>query len=497
MPSFALILLWLLTIALGRVRSNAAMKYGHFIPGMLFFRVSLTAAILGRLFVGMSFSQDIISWANLVAEISLYFGLVELVLDAVWFIAKYASPDKNEPAKILKNIAFFVSVVVIIAAELNSRGVLTTLGSAAILGGLAFILGPGSASQISNISSALSVQVERQFSVGDWVKINDHKGLVQNVSWNSTYLYDDVDDCLVVIPNSLIDTGTIINYSRPSRSMYRFEVAVGLPLDMPPGQALQLLEGVLKSHPKIVKTPKNKVFIRSFGEYSIDYFLKFSIANYRDRTTVQKQIFAAIWYALDRSGYALPYPMYDVHTAALNAKRLHEKNKLIREESFSLMRAVDLFASLSDDEIRYIVMNDRILNFFQGEVVFGAGDPGHSMYVILDGECSIMLQGLGGSSASHEIARLRKGMIFGEIAALTNADRTASVQATTHLVLQEISQAQIKSVFLSNQEAMNAFAKVIASREAEHQSFSPEQQSRFESGLMDRMMSTFGKIFSI
>ena len=161
------------------------------------------------------------------------------------------------------------------------------------------------------------------------------------------------------------------------------------------------------------------------------------------------------------------------------------------------MRAVDLFASLSDDEIRYIVMNDRILNFFQGEVVFGAGDPGHSMYVILDGECSIMLQGLGGSSASHEIARLRKGMIFGEIAALTNADRTASVQATTHLVLQEISQAQIKSVFLSNQEAMNAFAKVIASREAEHQSFSPEQQSRFESGLMDRMMSTFGKIFSI
>ena len=343
----------------------------------------------------MSFSQDIISWANLVAEISLYFGLVELVLDAVWFIAKYASPDKNEPAKILKNIAFFVSAVVIIAAELNSRGVLTTLGSAAILGGLAFILGPGSASQISNISSALSVQVERQFSVGDWVKINDHKGLVQNVSWNSTYLYDDVDDCLVVIPNSLIDTGTIINYSRPSRSMYRFEVAVGLPLDMPPGQALQLLEGVLKSHPKIVKTPKNKVFIRSFGEYSINYFLKFSIANYRDRTTVQKQIFAAIWYALDRSGYALPYPMYDVHTAALNAKRLHEKNKLIREESFSLMRAVDLFASLSDDEIRCIVVNDRILNFFQGEVVFGAGDPGHSMYVILDGECSIMLQGLG------------------------------------------------------------------------------------------------------
>ena len=497
MPFFLLILLWLLTIGLGRIRSNPSWKYSHFIPGMLFFRVSLTSAVLERLFDGMSFSPDIVSWANLVAEIALYFGLVELVLDAVWFIAKYTSPDKNEPAKILKNIAFFVSAVVIIAAELNNRGVLTTLGSAAILGGLAFILGPGSASQISNISSALSVQVERQFSVGDWVKINDHKGLVKNVSWNSTYLYDDVDDCLVVIPNSLIDTGTIVNYSRPSRSMYRFEVAVGLPLDMPPGQALQLLEGVLKSHPKVVETPKNKVFIRSFGEYSINYFLKFSIANYRDRTTVQKQIFAAIWYELDRSGYSLPYPMYDVHTAALNAKRMHEKNELIRDKSFCLMRAVDLFESLSDDEIKHIVMSNRILNYFQGELVFRAGDSGRSMYVIMEGECSIIVQGSDGSSASHEIARLHKGMIFGEIAALTNADRTASVQAITHLVLQEISQAQIKSVFLSNQEAMNAFAKVIASREAEHQSFSPEQQSRFESGLMDRMISTFGKIFLI
>ena len=161
------------------------------------------------------------------------------------------------------------------------------------------------------------------------------------------------------------------------------------------------------------------------------------------------------------------------------------------------MRAVDLFESLSDEEIRGIVKHDRILNFFQGEQVFGAGDPGHSMYVIVDGECSILLENLDDSSSPHEIARLHKGMIFGEIAALTNADRTASVQAMTHLVLQEISQEQIKSVFLSNQDAMNAFAKVMATREAEYRSFTPEQQQCFESNLMNRMISTFGRLFSI
>ena len=119
---------------------------------------------------------------------------------------------------------------------------------------------------------------------------------------------------------------------------------------------------------------------------------------------------------------------------------------------------------------------------FQGEFVFRVGDIGHSMYVVLDGECSILIPCPEGSQESHEIARLRKGMIFGEMAALTNADRSACVQAVTHLVLQEISQEQIKAIFLSNQEAMNGFAKVISTREAEYQSFSPEQQSSFETG---------------
>ena len=102
-------------------------------------------------------------WVGVVEEIALYIAFVELTLDLIWMLSKRFSPSGWAPALILKNIAFVVSGIVIIAAELNSRGFLTSIGSAAILGGMAFILGPGSASQISNISSALSVQVESQF----------------------------------------------------------------------------------------------------------------------------------------------------------------------------------------------------------------------------------------------------------------------------------------------------------------------------------------------
>ena len=95
-----------------------------------------------------------------------------------------------------------------------------------------------------------------------------------------------------------------------------------------------------------------------------------------------------------------------------------------------------------------------------------------------------------------EISRLKRGMIFGEIAALTNAPRTASVRAIGHVMLQEISQQRIEDVFLKNETAMEAFAKVMTSREAADRSLSPDQQKSFELSLIDRMAQTFNKFFS-
>ena len=86
------------------------------------------------------------------------------------------------PPRILKDLALVAAAVVIVAVEMNSQGLLTTVGSAAVLGGLAFIVGPGSATQIGNISSALAVQVERQFEVGEWVEIAGELGRVDNIS---------------------------------------------------------------------------------------------------------------------------------------------------------------------------------------------------------------------------------------------------------------------------------------------------------------------------
>ena len=491
-----LVVLWLLTFVLGRIRQLQLWRFSRLIPSMVFFRVSITAALISRFLVIAGIQGDVVDWIRLVAKTGIYVAVVEIVLDLIWALSARFSLRGMAPPRILKDFSLIAASAIVVSAELRSQGLLTTVGSAAILGGLAFIVGPGSASQISNISSALTVQVERQFAVGDWVEIDGKQGRVDNVTWNSMYLYDDINDRIIVFPNSFIDSGKVINFSRPSDSQYRLTIEVGLSYDLPPGEAIALLRSVLDRHEGVLDPSRNVVAIRSFDESCISYLLKFFVDDFGLRNKVKTEIYSCIWYELERAGYSVPYPVIDLHTHH-STRRLHsERQQFIQSQSFELLRSIDLFESLSDEEINGIVCQDRALAFGPGEIIVDSGQVGGSMYVLLKGVCSVLIPDPSGGEHSVELSRLKRGMIFGEIAALTNAPRTASVRAIGHVMLQEISQQRIEDVFLKNETAMEAFAKVMTSREAADRSLSPDQQKSFELSLIDRMAQTFNKFFS-
>ena len=157
---------------------------------------------------------------------------------------------------------------------------------------------------------------------------------------------------------------------------------------------------------------------------------------------------------------------------------------------------IELFSSLSDDEITSIVCNDRLVGFGPGEMVVKKGEIGGSMFVIMEGICSVLIPDPSDKTSMMEVAQLKPGTIFGEISALTDAPRTAWIQAAGHVLLQEISQSQIEAVFLNNQTAMAEFAKVMATREAGLKTFTLEEKKTFELGLVERMTQTFSKLMN-
>jgi len=496
MGSLLLSILFLLTFLLGRIRQSGSSRLSRLIPSMVFFRVSLAAALLSKGLQGAGLEGDIVDWIAVVAKTGLYVAFVELALDVIWVLVIRFSSRGVAPPRILKDLALVAAAFAVVAAELNSQGLLTTVGSAAVLGGLAFIVGPGSATQISNISAALAVQVERQYVVGDWVEIAGQMGRVDNISWNSTYLYDDSDDRYIVVPNSLIDRSKTINYSRPSHAEYRLEVEVGIPLNMPPGQAMQVLKSVLDSNVEIINKDRSSVVIRSIGNDSINYALKFFVSDFASRNRIRTQVFSSVWYAIERHGYSLPHSIVDLRTEQTR-RQLHERqSREAQEKCFNSLRKIELFSSLSDDEITSIVCNDRLVGYGPGEMVVNKGEIGGSMFVIMEGICSVLIPDPSDETSMMEVAQLKSGTIFGEISALTDAPRTAWIKATGHVLLQEISQSQIEAVFLNNQTAMAEFAKVMATREAGLKTFTLEEKKTFELGLVERMTQTFSRLMN-
>ncbi len=492
-----LTLLWVLTFVLGRVRVLQSWRYSRWIPGMVFFRVSLTAAVLSRILLGFGLQGDLFNWVRLVEIAAFYVALVEILLDLIWIVLERLSRRGVSPPRILKDLALVMAALLVVAAQMKTQGLLTTLGSAAVLGGLAFVVGPGSASQVSNISSALTVQVERQFRVGDWVEIDGNIGRVDNVSWNSTYLYDDLNDRLVVLPNSLIDSGKIINFSRPTATRYRLDIEVGLPYDMPPGEAIALMHAVLDGHRGVVDPSSSQIYISSFADSSITYVLRFFVRDFASRGRMKTEIFSSVWYAVERAGYSIPFPVVDLRTHRSSSRVQSDRQNIMQEESFRVLRSVPLMSALSDAEIRTIVALDPVLSFGHTEPIVVQGDVGGSMYVLLEGVCSVLVR--SGSNSEHneliEIAQLTEGEVFGEVAALTDAPRSASIQAVGHVVLQEISQHRIHELFRSNDAAMAAFAEVMAAREAAHRQFTADETKAFQVDLVERIQRTFSRLF--
>ena len=89
--------------------------------------------------------------------------------------------------------------------------------------------------------------------------------------------------------------------------------------------------------------------------------------------------------------------------------------------------SVSYFAGLDTDALSRVAAGVRSRRFRRGEVIFHAGDPGDALFILLSGEVKISLPSEAGEEAI--LVRLRPGDVFGELALLDGAPRSATATA--------------------------------------------------------------------
>lgn len=208
----------------------------------------------------------------------------------------------------LRNIVYAAMVVVIVVAALQFIGAPMT-SVLAVLGAAGLAIGLALKDSLSNIASGVMLIVQRPFRVGDFVQAAGIEGTVDQIRVFQTRMHT-IDNRTVVLPNSLITTAPIINFTaNPKR---RIDLVVGVGYDDDLKLARETLLAVATSHPKALKDPAPEVLVTALAESSVNLELRVWVKT-ADLIRIKSELTEAVRNEVIGRGLNIPYPQRDLH----------------------------------------------------------------------------------------------------------------------------------------------------------------------------------------
>jgi CRP-like cAMP-binding protein len=137
-----------------------------------------------------------------------------------------------------------------------------------------------------------------------------------------------------------------------------------------------------------------------------------------------------------------------------------------RQLSASL-RKVDFFANLSVAEIDSIFECVHLYEYDEGEVIFKQGSAASALYIVYQGELSVVKK-KGFFSSPKEIGRLKDGNFFGEMALLSRAPRSATVTAARSSKIFVLLRADFEMIKSQNPVFEKEMSKIASRRKFEN-----------------------------
>jgi len=136
---------------------------------------------------------------------------------------------------------------------------------------LGLMISLGSSSVIGNLIAGYSLIYRRTFKIGDKVKIDEHIGTVVDMKMFVTRLRSLKNE-EIVIPNSNIVGGTVINYSSLSKDKgLILHTVVGIGYETPWRQVEQMLLMAADRTSGLLKTPPPFVLQQNLGDFAVNY----------------------------------------------------------------------------------------------------------------------------------------------------------------------------------------------------------------------------------
>jgi potassium-dependent mechanosensitive channel len=238
------------------------------------------------------FQTSFTTGSLLIPTLGLYLWVMttlalEAILRAIFARRKFTDKGSLEAGLTLGRYAL---IIVGIAIALRSAGLnQTTVGF--ITGGLSVGIGIGLQGIISNFVSGLILLFERSIRPGDVVDVGGTIGTVNKLSIRSTEVrVGNGKD--IIIPNNTLLTSNVVTYTRNDRTVL-VDVAVTITKGDDLKRAMEVLLGIARKHPKVLRNPQPNVTVSSISESNIKLSLNVWVADLN--FAVKNDLYVKVW----------------------------------------------------------------------------------------------------------------------------------------------------------------------------------------------------------
>jgi small-conductance mechanosensitive channel len=170
----------------------------------------------------------------------------------------------------------------------------------------AVVLGLAAQSTLANVFSgiALSASHSRPFDMGDRIKIDSYDpGFVEDITLRHTVIKTYQNE-IIYIPNSIVGSSTIVNYTQEQSFSYPIRVSVAYGTDMQ--KAMDVMADTIKNHPKHYgKRPV--VLCKSCDDSGVTLQALVETEDFRDNPRTCSECLVEIMKRFKEEGIEIPY----------------------------------------------------------------------------------------------------------------------------------------------------------------------------------------------
>ncbi len=208
-----------------------------------------------------------------------------------------------------ESLIYFILLLVVVLASLNTLGINTT-SFIAIFGAAGLAVGLALQGSLANVGAAVLIIIFRPFKVGDFISAGGATGTVEDVNLFSTIIAP-LDNRTIIVPNSAIIGGNIVNYSMKEKR--RVDHVYGIGYDDDLKLAKETLIQIMQEDERILDEPAPFVGVGELGDNSVNFTFR-AWVNSADYWDVHFDMLEKVKLTFDEKGISIPYPQLDVHT---------------------------------------------------------------------------------------------------------------------------------------------------------------------------------------